>query len=556
MKRSNFNPKEYEKLNGVRKKIITDLTKKNILSNKKVLDIGCGTGLFSYEIAKQNTISFVHGIDIVDNYIFHASNNNKFNNAIFSTVSYDKIEGKYDVVTMFLGFTETLKYDSFKKILQQLDKVLVDNGQIILCDEFLDDYHLKKDILGLKIFQMLGYKYLSTVEFTEVINNSDFEIVSTKTYNTNTQTTNFNGSKVKIFYENKLNEFDNTKKFESKEIWRKFKSQIIEDKGFRTNNTIRIYILKKKDLKRNKIINIETNKPTLLYDLSKIQENINYYLDLKKEFNVEFLFPVKAFPNIKVLDIFKNNSFGFDVSNKNELKFLKNIDNSFIMYSDPTSELQNDNSIRINIYGKYIKSHFGDNYNNRNNFEIIHFHIAEEKTNNVIKELLNNLKNINYSNVKMLNIGGGYENLTYQQLRELIIDIKRIIPQNVKLILEPGSMWFKKTGYLIAKVKKVRNLRNIEYTYLNASKELHSKWSIPKVYFISDNIISGDMQTKTLDYVFCGSTCYEKDIFCTYKTKSQISEKSKIIFNEIEPYSFSWNSSFNGIEKAEVKFYE
>jgi len=215
--------------------------------------------------------------------------------------------------------------------------------------------------------------------------------------------------------------------------------------------------------------------------------------------------------------------------------------------------LQNSNGIRVNLYNKYIKSHFGSAYDNKYTYKIIHIHVSESKTAFVLDEMINAIKKIDFKKVKILNLGGGYEELSYQEFRRFISVIKRIIPMSVKLILEPGSMWFKNCGYLITKIIKINKLRSVNYVYLNASKELHLKWSIPKILKIcSKNSVSKNYN----DFIFCGPTCYEKDIFLTYKSKIELMENDIIIFNEVEPYSYSWNSTFNGIEKAGVYFYE
>lgn len=554
MKRNNFNPKEYETLNNVRKKIIKSFHKNNIFKNKKVLDIGCGTGLFSFEIANKYKNTFVHGVDIVESYICYANKNNKYKNIKFNNISYEKLNEKYDVITMFLSLTELLKYNNFEDILRKLEKLLTYKGYIIICDEFVDDYFLKQDILGVEIMKTIGYKYLRKNEFSNIINKSNFKIIDVKVYICKTQVTNFNGSKIKIFYENKLNEFDNTKKIKSSEIWRRYKNKIMKTKGFRTNNLIRVYVLQQNDLTRDNIINLKTNGPTLVYETNKIKENIDYYNGLKKEFELDYLFPVKAFPNSKILSIFKAKGFGFDVSNRNELKLIDDKKGVFLMYSDPTNKIKNKNGIRINIYGKYIKSHFGDIVDGNKSYEIVHLHVAESKNKFVLEEILKSIRTVNYTNVKILNIGGGYEELSYQQLRNFISKVKLFIPKSVKLIMEPGSIWFKNSGYLITRVTNINNLRNIKYVYLSASKVLHLNWSVPKIYYVE--LPKKNILNKMQNFVFCGSTCYEKDIFCTYKSKINIKENTKIIFSEIESYSYSWNSSFNGIAKAKVYFYE
>ncbi len=401
--------------------------------------------------------------------------------------------------------------------------------------------------------QTIGYKYLTKNDFQKAITKSKYELIETKLYCCKTQTTNFNGTKVKIFYENKLNEFDNTKKIESDDIWKKYKSRVIKINGIRTNNFIRTYLLKKKNEKIDHILTIKKENPLLVYDCKKLQENIDYYSDLTKEFPLEYLFPVKAFPHEKILQIFANNNFGFDVSNKNELKLVDTFKKAYIMFSDPTLILHNLNGIRINMHNKYIKSHFGNIYDNNYIYKIIHIHVSESKTTFVLNEMISRIKKINFEKVEILNLGGGYEELSYQEFRIFISTIKKIIPISVKLILEPGSMWFKNCGYLITRVMKINKLRNINYVYLNSSRELHLKWSIPKILKIySKSNISNNYN----NYVFCGASCYEKDIFLTYKSKIELMENDIIIFNEVESYSYSWNSTFNGIEKAEVYFYE
>ena len=46
----------------------------------------------------------------------------------------------------------------------------------------------------------------------------------------------------------------------------------------------------------------------MLYDLNKLKKNINNIIYLKAKYNVEFIFPVKSFPNSRVLEFFKRYS--------------------------------------------------------------------------------------------------------------------------------------------------------------------------------------------------------------------------------------------------------
>ena len=108
--------------------------------------------------------------------------------------------------------------------------------------------------------------------------------------------------------------------------------------------------------------------------------------------------------------------------------------------------------------------------------------------------------------------------------------------------MEAGSLWFKDTGFLITKVEHIENIRGLKFVYLNACRTLHSKWSIPS--YMNTN-------KGAEEYIICGSSCDEKDLFA-HAYNSNIKVNDKIYFNKIEPYSYSFNTTFNGIDKAEV----
>ena len=58
MKKRNFNPKNYYKLNNLRKKVIKETSKYINLNDKKLLEIGCGNGCFTTLLARKYKTSF------------------------------------------------------------------------------------------------------------------------------------------------------------------------------------------------------------------------------------------------------------------------------------------------------------------------------------------------------------------------------------------------------------------------------------------------------------------------------------------------------------------
>ena len=80
MKKKDFDPNNYNKLNNLRKKIIKDTSSFINMDNKKIIEIGSGNGNFSKLLSKKFNSSYIYGIDIVSQYIdFSKKNNNNYN---------------------------------------------------------------------------------------------------------------------------------------------------------------------------------------------------------------------------------------------------------------------------------------------------------------------------------------------------------------------------------------------------------------------------------------------------------------------------------------------
>ena len=77
MKKKDFDPNNYNKLNNLRKKIIKDTSSFINMDNKKIIEIGSGNGNFSKLLSKKFNSSYIYGIDIVSQYIDFSKKNNK-----------------------------------------------------------------------------------------------------------------------------------------------------------------------------------------------------------------------------------------------------------------------------------------------------------------------------------------------------------------------------------------------------------------------------------------------------------------------------------------------
>ena len=65
MKKKDFDPNNYNKLNNLRKKIIKDTSSFINMDNKKIIEIGSGNGNFSKLLSKKFNSSYIYGIYIV-----------------------------------------------------------------------------------------------------------------------------------------------------------------------------------------------------------------------------------------------------------------------------------------------------------------------------------------------------------------------------------------------------------------------------------------------------------------------------------------------------------
>lgn len=313
--------------------------------------------------------------------------------------------------------------------------------------------------------------------------------------------------------------------------------------------------------------------PRVEFDLSILNENIQ---KLKNETNnIHFLFPVKCCKNNRVLNIIVKNGFGFDVSNNNEFKVVeKLLNDQFVSASGPLSYELNHchyknihvvannlnsfikgNGIRINFNSNknFEYSRFGEDYQQieediRNEVNYVHFHNSDYRDLNKCEEIYKEIKNIMqyFPNLKILNIGGHLEDLSIDEGLDYLNNVRFLIPSNIALYVEVGDFLFKNSGTLYCKVVDVRNDKDKQIVTLNFSKMANQRWAYP-IYK------TGEKNKKLIRTVFYGCSCCETDIYLeTNSYALQVGDEIK--FGNISPYSYEWNTAFNGVNKLEYIF--
>lgn len=239
-KNSNFDEHQYETYDGLRKMIVNEIPDEKY---KNILEIGCGCGHMTNELACKFSDASVLGIDIVEDYINTAKQiYRKYTNLKFECTSYNDLKQNYDVVVFFNSFTELLKKECYNKIIKGLTKLCSDDALIVLAEEFQDDY-VKELRLTKDINQLIGYKYLRLKTLLKNLNR--YEIVKNKVYDIKGQNLNIEGIAHYISYECMLNDCDNTFKLTPKKIWNKVKKRIFLQGYMKINSKIRLCIFRR-----------------------------------------------------------------------------------------------------------------------------------------------------------------------------------------------------------------------------------------------------------------------------------------------------------------------
>jgi diaminopimelate decarboxylase len=154
-----------------------------------------------------------------------------------------------------------------------------------------------------------------------------------------------------------------------------------------------------------------------------------------------------------------------------------------------------------------------------------------------------------------IDLGGGLAEIGISQLENLLIELRRLVRSHTILIFKAGKLLFEDIGFAYGKVKSLQCDRRGWMVTLDLSKSCHLRWSQPQL------IVPDSTSATQVPVSIYGATCNEGDRLGEFLVPlsnfkdSPYQEGDIVVFKNINCYSVSWNTSFNGIKPAEVKFF-
>jgi diaminopimelate decarboxylase len=347
--------------------------------------------------------------------------------------------------------------------------------------------------------------------------------------------------------------------------------------------------------------------PTLLFDLTILKERLQLLRTLGDRYNCQFLMPVKAFRHPLIYQITGEILWGFDISNYNEYANLPtSLTNKLVSLTDPAfdgydlqsfftkqnnfriyietidqaQKLQSqpvDFGIRLNSSALLIAENSDRRSDSYSRFGIsdltelaefahtaperfvgfhIHHGLNENSSETILTFARQAIALADHWQLPLasIDLGGGLAKVGFLQLEALLVQLRHLVRSPTILLFEAGKLLFEDIGFAYGKVKSLRGDRRGWMVTLDLSQSCHLRWSQPQ-------LIVPTFTSQQVPVSIYGATCNEGDLLGEFLVPvanhkgSPYQEGDILIFKNINCYSVSWNTSFNGIKPAEVKFF-
>ena len=354
--------------------------------------------------------------------------------------------------------------------------------------------------------------------------------------------------------------------------------------------------------------------PAYMFDIKAIEVRMKQIAHLAYLHNIRILLAVKSFPHPEILSLAAEILGGFDVSNYNEYKLVRNVlkDDHIVSITGPNPRydlfadedipcflivnshneqqveachpiskngvlsirLAHDGLITEKTEGSSPPSRFGFSLSvlelslqkglfDPEKLDALHIHCGWGKNSTELYlEMLDRVlcfAEQNGLHLKYINLGGGLLPLSFDQIEKLFASIDILVGNSIEVLFEPGQSLDDGCGYIATKVvsigrKKILKNGLIHHDIvLDISNLCHLDWSSYRVNFFGKAM-------SDVELTLYGSTCYEGDkISCDILPlmcdgKLSIKEGDRVIISNVSGYSYAMQREFNGIDKLPCLF--
>jgi len=341
--------------------------------------------------------------------------------------------------------------------------------------------------------------------------------------------------------------------------------------------------------------------PELAFDLSLVAERVQRAQQLEQRHGCRFMLAVKAFAHPRVLELFASHGLGFDISNRGEFEAVVRAGavasklsltgpllhtvfsggvaphavqgmqvnvSSWEEYERLPKDLPIVLGMRLNgsAGARSGSSRFGlapaplervQAIARDPRFRGVHMHVNNDKPGYASKvDAALTWLSLTGVHIEYLNLGGGLEHFSLDELEALVASIRTRLPPETTLQFEPGEFWAHGGGHARTRVLEVspNYLPDAHKVTLDISRVCHLQWSTPAVLLRQEG-----WQGDTERVVFYGCTCLDRDIVTAAELprdrggELMIRAGDELILSNVSSYSAMWNREFNGIAAAPVR---
>jgi diaminopimelate decarboxylase len=146
--------------------------------------------------------------------------------------------------------------------------------------------------------------------------------------------------------------------------------------------------------------------------------------------------------------------------------------------------------------------------------------------------------------VRQLNLGGGLPKTAVGEIEELFAALRRIVPADVAIMLEPGRWWGRESVTLVAQILDIKIGARCVFVVVDTGSE-YRRWSVPATPAFGPHPGRPD-----LPYVICGVSAYEQDFFgqVTPSGTARPPEAGDwLVLGGLSTYSAELATNFNGV---------